>query len=344
MRISITVWRWIGLAVALALAPAAGVRAQSADTVRIAVNPQLDTNLPIFLAIDRGYFAKQNLNVVVTKIPGSSAVVAPMLALGDIDIAPLATAPSFFNQFDAGFDAKIIAGASGAHPGWSSTVWLLVRQDEWDNGTIRKLSDLRGKSIDAANAGTPISLVVLSALQRAHLAPSDVRLTMKLKNTADWYSAMINKAFDVIGANEPAVGQLEDQKLGHKWMSMSELVPWYQPTYLVASSSFAHDHRAVAVRFLVAYLQATRDVLNAHGTFTPDLLKELSTWSGISETVLARQGGPSYPGNMGAIDAASLRRIQEFWLAQGLAQRSHPVENMIDASLLPQALKQLGGH
>lgn len=333
--------RWIAFAAVLVLAPVAGAQAQPADTVRIAINPQLDTNLAMFVAIDRGYFAKQNLNVVVTKIPGSSAVVAPMLARGDIDIAPLATNPSFFNQYDAGFDAKIIAGSSGVDPAWTSTVWLMVRQDLWDNGTIRKLADLRGKSIDMANDGTPISLVVLSALQRAHLTPADVKLSKKLKNTADWYSALKNKAFDVIGANEPAVGQLEDQKLGHKWLSMTDLVPWYQPTYLVASSGFAHDHRAAAQRFLVAYLQGVRDVLAARGKWTPDLLKEMAAWSGIAEAVSARQGGPSYPGDMGAIDVRSLRRIQEFWLAQGLANRSHPVENLIDDSLLAQARKQV---
>ena len=42
----------------------------------------------------------------------------PLLARGDLEIAPIAVSGAFFNQFTAGFDIKLIASASTTQSGW----------------------------------------------------------------------------------------------------------------------------------------------------------------------------------------------------------------------------------
>jgi ABC-type nitrate/sulfonate/bicarbonate transport system substrate-binding protein len=69
------------------------------DPVNIDLNHDA-FNLPIFVAIDKGYFAQQNLDVRVQKISGSTITQLPSLARGSIDIAPIGLGPGFFNQYE----------------------------------------------------------------------------------------------------------------------------------------------------------------------------------------------------------------------------------------------------
>lgn len=318
-------------------------RAQSKpDTVRIMLNPTVLTNLPILVAIDRGYFSKQNIVLDLKKISGSSATVTAALARGDIDIAPQGPSPAFFNQFDAGFSAKVIAGNSGTRPGYDDISWMVVRQDLWDNKSIRKLSDLRGKTIDSANVGTPLSLNVLAALEKANLTPADVKLTSKLGQTSDWVAALTNKGYDVVATVEPESSQLEAQGLGHKWIALGEVAPWYQSAFLASSNDFLTNHRDVVVRFLVAFLQGESDVEASKGRWTPELEKEVETWTGLTPDAVMHMPGPVDPGDRGGIDLASMRRAQDYWMAHGgLVKSQHLMGEVMDDGPLIAARRRV---
>jgi NitT/TauT family transport system substrate-binding protein len=299
------------------------------------------TTLPILVAIDRGYFTKQNINLELKKFNGSSATVTAALARGDLDIAPQGPSPAFFNQFDAGFAAKVIAGNSGTRAGYDDISWMVVRQDLWQNGTIRKLSDLRGKTVDSANVGTPLSLNVLGALEKANLTPADVKLTSKLTGTSDWYAALNNKAYDVVATVEPESSQLENAGLGHKWISLSQVAPWYQSAFTAVSKDFLANHRDVVVRFLVAELQGERDVEASKGHWTPELAKEVETWTGLSHDAVMHMPGPVDPGDRGGIDIASMRRAQNYWMARGLVKSQHVMSEVVDDGPLLAARRQV---
>ena len=85
-------------------------RGWNADqTIRVSLNPVIYNNLPLLMAADKGYFAQQHLNVVITPINQSAATIIPLLARGDIDMAQVVTAPAFFNAFSEGFNLKVVA-------------------------------------------------------------------------------------------------------------------------------------------------------------------------------------------------------------------------------------------
>jgi NitT/TauT family transport system substrate-binding protein len=318
------------LAASLAMFSAIAGAQNKPDVVRTMLNPTVLTNLPILVAIDRGYFAKQNISLDLKRIQGATATVTAALARGDIDIAPQGPSPAFFNQFDAGFSAKVIAGSAGTRPGFSDITWLVVRQDLWDNHTIRKLSDLRGRTIDSANVGTPLSLATLGVLEKAHLTAADVKLTSKLNATSDWFAALTNKAYDVVATVEPESSQLEAMGLGHKWIGLAQVAPWYQTGFLAVSDDFLKQHRDVVVRFLIAFLQGERDVEASRGHFTPELAKEVETWTGLTHDEVMHMPGPVDPGNRGGIDLASMRRARDYWMARGLVKSQHPMGDVVD--------------
>jgi NitT/TauT family transport system substrate-binding protein len=153
-----TVLKRIATIAAVAALGLGAAAAQAQDKVRISFNPQIYSYLPIFLAIDKGYFKEQKLDVEVATYGGSALSQIPMLARGDQDIAGMVTGPGFFNQHAEGFGIKLIASLAQAQPGWHDTMWLMVRKDVWDSGKIKTFADLKGKTIELGPKGSPIYL------------------------------------------------------------------------------------------------------------------------------------------------------------------------------------------
>lgn len=335
---------FVGSAAAALAAGSAPLRAsaqKAPDVVRISLNISAYSNLPLFLALDSGYFARRQLDVRVTPYTGSSLTQLPMLGRGDLDVTAVAPAPGLFNLSGQGFNVKVVASLSGAHPGWNGTCWMIVRQDLWDAGKIRKPADLRGMHVDVAQPGSPNDLVARETLRLGGLTPADVNLTSAVRLPESWYVALRNKAVDVQVTIEPYATQIQQEGLGHKWISYNESVPWFQDIYLAASPAFARDQHAVLTRFLTAYLQAAQEINKAGPTWTPALAALAAKWSQVPLATITQIPGPTYTGDLGAINVSSLERVRQFWLNEGLVKTADPVGSLLDLSALTEARKAL---
>jgi NitT/TauT family transport system substrate-binding protein len=323
--------------VAMAGEPSMGA---TPDPVNIALNHDA-FNLPIFVAIDKGYFAQQNLDVRVQKISGSTITQLPSLARGSIDIAPIGLGPGFFNQYSGGFDVKLIASMTETHAGWNDATWVMVRQDLWDAGAVRKLSDLKGKTVDGFVPGAPPNMLMRETLTKAGLTTADVTFSERLRATADTVAAYTNKAVDVSPAFEPMATELQRERLAHKWISTHDIMPDYQQLYLAASAAFVQTHRDVIVRFLVAYVEGARDIDRARGKWTPALVSTLAKWSEQSEADVLLVPSPAYAGEDGRINLSSVDMQQAFWVSQGLVKAPVAIPAIVDSSMLDAARRQL---
>jgi NitT/TauT family transport system substrate-binding protein len=331
------------LAIALQTGMPRSVTAADADqTIRVSLNPVIYNNLPILMAADKGYFAQQHLNVVISTINQSAATLIPLLARGDIDIAQVVTAPAFFNAFTEGFSLKVVASVDSEKPGWSDVAWVLVRQDLWDAGTIRKPADLRGKLFDSLATGAPVDFIARTELAKAGLTTADLTYTQKLKTQADVFTALRNKAVDVVMDTEPTASQLEAQGLAHKWLPQGEIAPFYQDGYIGVSATFLRDHRDAVARFLTAFVRAQREIAAGNGKWTPETLATVVKWSGLPEEVIKTIPGPAYTGGLGKIDTSSIERQQQLWLTLKLVDKPVPVGDIVDDGPLRDAYKALG--
>lgn len=310
------------------------------DPVDIALNHDA-FNLPIFVALDRGYFARQNLDVRVQKLSGSTVTVLPSLARGSIDIAPIGLGPGFFNQYAGGFDVKLIASMTETHAGWNDATWVMVRQDLWDAGAVRKPADLKGKTIDAFVPGAPPNMLMRETLARGGLTTADVTFSEKLRATADTVAAYTNKAVDVSPAFEPMATELQRERLAHKWISTHDIMPDYQQLYLGASAAFIRSRQDVIVRFLTGMLQGAREIDAAGGKWTPALARTLATWSEQSEADVTLVPTPAYVGQYGRINVSSVALQQAFWVSQDLVKTPVATTAIIDSSMLGAARRRL---
>lgn len=334
--------RSIAFVMALLVAFALPGRARAADdVVRIPLNSTVMAYLPILVAIDRGYFKQQHIDLQVTSSNGSAMIQLPALARGDFDIAPMVMAPGFLNQIGEGFNIKLIAAGQSSHAGWNSNSWIAVRQDMWDSGAIRKPADLRGKLVDGTSPGGPPDMLMHSLIASAGLTTADMTFTEKLRGGADVVAALHNHAVDVVATFEPGASVLQIQHLAHKFVSVNDVIPWLQETFLAASGQMLANHPDVVARFLIGYLEGAREVARSNGHWTPALLDTLSKHSGITVSDLQQVPGPAYVDPAGSINVISVDRQQEFYLSQHLINKLTPFADMVDTRPLFAAKRAL---
>jgi ABC-type nitrate/sulfonate/bicarbonate transport system substrate-binding protein len=299
------------------------------DQIRLAVSNEGYNNLPLFVAIDNGYFQQQHLNIVVVPYTGSSLTQLPFLARGEIDLTAIAPAPGLFNLGTEGFNVKVVASMSGAH------------RVLWDAKKIVKPADLRGMHVDVAVAGSPNDVLARETIRLAGLTPADLTLTADVRTPPSWFTALRNHAVDVQVTAEPYATQLEREGLAHKWISYADSIPWFQDLYLAASPAFARDHHDALRRFLIAYLEAARDITDAGPVWSAKMAGEVSKWSQVPVATVMQIPGPGYTGQLGAVNLASLERVQNYWVTLGLVKTPEPLTNILDLTALGEARKAL---
>lgn len=116
----------------------------------VGVLPIVDV-APLYLAIDKGYFAEEGLTVTPQIGQGGAAIVAATVS-GDFDIG-FSAYTSFFQAQEAGIELRILAEANRAVPGFAG---IYVTSDS----AITSPADLVGAtvSVPTVNSISPLTL------------------------------------------------------------------------------------------------------------------------------------------------------------------------------------------
>ena len=111
---------------------------------------RLTSSGPIFIAIDKGYFREQGLDVELKLF---TAAAQPPLAVvsGDVDFAVTGLTASFYNLAAKG-GVKIIGAQSREEPGFNLVAYM-VTNDAYAKG-FRSLKDFAGKSVATTTTGS----------------------------------------------------------------------------------------------------------------------------------------------------------------------------------------------
>ena len=325
----------------VAQTPARPAPGGPSNTLKVLISPSVIFVLPLEVGIERGIFAQQGIDVQPIIHSGSSQSIIPSLARGDVDVATISPSPGFFNQFSEGFDAKLVASTISGHKGYNPAMWLVVRQDDWDKGTIRNSRDLRGKHFDGMTPGSEGWYLARHVMSQAALQPSDMTFTSRFSTPADWLLSLRN-VNDVQAAFEPTVTQLEQQHLGHRWISITDFDPGYQESFLGVSAATLKARPDVIRKFLIGYINASKYVLSSKGKWTPELVRIFSKWSGLPPEVVSAIPSPPYTGAFGRINTADLEQVQRFWHLMGFVPTEQNINTLVDTSLITQAQKAAG--
>ncbi len=131
----------------------------------------------IYIAIEKGYFAQEGIEVVPEIVP-STTVMVGALGAGQLDLLGPAIAASLFNAGARQVALRLVADkGSTPDPEWDFAT-LMVRRDLIDGGQVRDYADLRGLTIALAGQANAPEIELAKALEKGGLALGDVHLTI----------------------------------------------------------------------------------------------------------------------------------------------------------------------
>lgn len=248
--------RTLRAGLALALTGLVALLAGCADTPSAAGAPATvrvnvfrgSSNIPIYMAIERGYFARRGITPVLQFTP-NSIEQRNGLAAGRFEIAHAAVDNAVAMVEVAGHDIVIVAG------GDSGMNEFLVRPD------IMKVADLRGRTFAVDAPNTAYALIGRKITKNAGLAGgkdyklnpvggSEVR-TMAL-DSPDGAAAILNPPWNYIAKERGA------KSLGRTL----DLYGAYQATGAFVLRSWAGTHADVLERYLSAFIEGCRAAQN----------------------------------------------------------------------------------
>jgi NitT/TauT family transport system substrate-binding protein len=144
-------------------APPAPTPPPPAVSLRLHLPSRSTSYLPWYLAIERGYFQEQNLNVEILQAPGATGVQA--MVAGEMQFSGAAS--SAIPAIAQGTPLKAVYVQSA-----KANYWFTTRPE------IHTLQDVKGKRVVVPNLSQAdsYSRLLLTAMQRQGMQPSDVTL------------------------------------------------------------------------------------------------------------------------------------------------------------------------
>lgn len=206
------------------------------------------SNLPLFAAMERGYFAKRDLQIEVQNTANSDAQRAGLVA-GQLDIAHAAV-DNAVALAESGADAVIVAG------GDAGMNEFMVRDE------IQSMQDLRGKllAVDAPN--TAYALVAKKILKNAGLIENRDYAVKLAGGTGPRASAMVADAQLAAGMINPPFSFLVRAQGLKSLGSQFDLLGPYQATGVFVMRAWARGNAPTLAAYLAAYIEGQRAVLN----------------------------------------------------------------------------------
>jgi ABC-type nitrate/sulfonate/bicarbonate transport system substrate-binding protein len=207
------------------------------------------TNIPLYMAEEKGAFAKRNLRIELQFTPNSSEQRAG-LAAGRSDIAHTAADNAVAMVEVAKVDAVIVGG------GDSGLLELFVRPE------IRTLADVRGKAMVVDAPNTAYALVARKILKNAGLIDGrDYRL-LPIGGTESRIKAFSQSPDHAVGMLNPPWTYLAQSQGARSFGLVKDIYGPYQAIAPIAMRSWAHSNSGALERYLAAYIEGCRMTLD----------------------------------------------------------------------------------
>jgi len=226
-----------------------GTQAVMAQTPVTVVTFAGATNLPLWIALDRGLFTKEGLNVSHEVTRGSTAVIEGAMS-GKYQFASMAFDNTIANAEgvgDVNSPGYDLVGIAGVHSGMNKIV---------TSPEVKSFADLRGKVVasDALNSG--YGLVLVRILQMNGLLLDRDYKALAVGSGPSRLAAMREGRAAAAALSSP--DDIEAKKLGFNILAdATELIGAYQGSAFVVRRSWAKEHEKEVVSFLRAMIAAT---------------------------------------------------------------------------------------
>ena len=263
------------LALGAALGLAAAAASAGAETKILIGYTGANTFVPAFVAKDKGFFAKNGLDVTLQRIPVGSTIPGALLS-NSLQVGTL-TAPVFLAANENGIDLVIIAGASlqsKANP----TAGVVART----GSGIQKPEDFKGKKVGAPGVNGLQDILFKKWLQQRGVDWKSVTyVDAPFPQMGDMIKGgQLDAALPV----EPFVGRIVNTKVGYLVSYYPvEVSDNYLESFYAVSKKWAQDNPAAIKGFRAAITEAV-DFVKSN---PEEAKKTQTTYLGLPAEVVA---------------------------------------------------------
>ncbi|MCL5265406.1 MAG: ABC transporter substrate-binding protein [Chloroflexi bacterium] len=294
---------------------------------------------PVYIAIDRGYFKQEGLEVETVQFDSAARMIAPMAA-GQLDVGAGAVGAGLFNAIARGIPIKIVADKAHIAPGHEYNA-LVARKDLVESGVLKDWKDLKGRNVAVSAKAVAPYLHLVRGLAKAGLSPSDVNVVEM--GFPDINVAFANKSIDAAVHNEPFMTVAIEQGLVVRWKSIQDIYPYHQIGVVMYSPQFMKNAEA-ARGYMVAYLKGVRDFNEAYDKKKglAEVVSIIAKHTGEKNLALIEKASVPAVNPDGYVNGAHIKADQEWYIKQGLVKTKADLDAAVDNQYVEYAVKRLG--
>lgn len=285
---------------------------------------------PMYLALEKGYYAERGLDVRPTPM-NSGTDLAVMVSTNDLHLAISGVGPAFWNGIDSDLPLSVIA--PGHEEGNPVATPLMVGADS----EIESVDQLAGKRV-SVNAPGATEYWLHAALKTGGLTIDDVDL--QFMAFPDAVTAISTGALDGAMIGEPLATSAVQQGMA-RILTNDFDVAGVQVTAVYANSDWVEGNEETAADFVAAYLQACRDLVDEPNDRLN--LTIINKYTEVPMELIAESARPTYQVN-GDVHIDNLVMLQEFFSNRGLMSYEGTIdpESVIRQDVIDAAVESLG--
>jgi NitT/TauT family transport system substrate-binding protein len=291
--------------------------------------------MPLLYAVEKGYFAKQGIELEQVAIPSSDQTIAP-LTTNQIQVGATGFGVGLYNA--AARDISVLMTADNGSATGTSSGAIVIRKAL--GSQIKDYKDFKGRKIALSSKGTSIHATLGKALQAGGLTFDDIDLT--IIPFADMPAALANGAVDAALLTEPAIskGVSDGTTAVFKWSD--EVYPNQQFNALLYSPQFAKTDAAKG--FMTGYMQGVRDYNDViRGKADMDEFARIGAkYLPVKDPAIYKSVRQIGINPDGKLQLGPMQQDIDFYISQGLLKDKPDLSKLVDSSFVDNALKALG--
>jgi len=279
--------------------------------ITVAAIPAVDL-AGLYIAQDRGLFARQGLHVTLEPIPSSQSVIADQLK-GKVDISA-GSYVAYLAAQAAGARFRVLAEASTLAPG---TRALVVT----GNSPITTIAELAGRKIGVNGVNSIGTLLISELLSANGVAPGKVRFV----TAQDGFPAMPRQlqdgAWDAAFLAEPYITAAGEQYGEEVLADLDQGAAFSLPIDgYVATAAWARQHPKTVAAFTRA-IQEGQQIANKNASAVQ---ATMAYNDNLAPEVTAAMALPGYP--VGPVVVASIQRVARAMYQSGILGGDYATE------------------
>jgi NitT/TauT family transport system substrate-binding protein len=278
------------------------------------------------------------VEIEIQRTAGASDVMG-FLAAGHLDVAAGGPSVPLFNSIARGVPIKVVAPL-GINPSVvdrnSPELPLMVRKDLYDSGTVREVSQLRGRTIAMTGVGSTFHWHLARTLQEANLRIDDVDIVAM--DFPDQITGLATGRLDAALLTAP--WDTQARRDGVAEVLVPNVAPGHVVTVLMASPQLMQERPDALRRFLIGYANAIR-AMYREGFKTDENLAIIEKYTGVKADTIRTSTFQTFDADL-AVDSRLLAEYQQFLFGMKLVTYDSPLgeSQLVDKSFAEYAAQR----